>query len=402
MQPSTNYRKTSLVQMPSTCYIEIIETLEDLEKIEPFWEENLSTPQSNIELFKTVVNHRSQVEKPCVFAIHENEKVSAIIVGRVEKTQIPIKLGYKTLFRATAHQLVIIGGGFIGDFNHGVLSAFFIRVKEYAKENRLDLISISQIAKSSKIEASLDYSFKKSLQRIDSNNIIHWSLALPANWDEYLKRFSKKRRYWIKRLPRVLDKEFNNNWKIKKYTLNDEADSFTKLAEQIASNTYHRKIGVGFSANNEMQERIQSEASNGNLLGYILTIENQPCAFWYCTLFQEQIHLNSTGFDPSYRKFELGTILLSQLIADHCGTERSSVDFGLGDANYKQRFASESHIEFSTQLYSQFFYSRILSSVLWLNSYLGKILKCTLDRLGATETLKTYWRKRMVKPKNHV
>jgi hypothetical protein len=205
---------------------------------------------------------------------------------------------------------------------------------------------------------------------------------------------SKKRRYWLNRLPKVLDRDFPQAWSIVRYASVDEAPAFAVAAEQVARITYHRSLGVGFIDNAETRGRLILDAQRGQLRAYLLLIGNQPVAFWYCSEYGRVLHLASTGYDPSHRSYEPGTVLLLRVFQDaiEAGVER--VDFGLGDADYKQRFGNEHFLEANFLLFPKTLRGLGLNALLSFLRIANRVAKAGLDRLRLTQRLKTFWRRR--------
>jgi CelD/BcsL family acetyltransferase involved in cellulose biosynthesis len=84
-----------------------------------------------------------------------------------------------------------------------------------------------------------------------------------------------------------------------------------------------------------------------------------------------------------------------KIFQDYCGTEVKMIDFGEGDADYKQRFGSDHFTEKTIYVFSR------SARGLWLNGLHSVMVVGTkfavnlLNRLRVTQRLKTLWRRRL-------
>jgi hypothetical protein len=264
------------------------------------------------------------------------------------------------------------------------------------QEQKIDLAIFEQIKVDSFERDAVKKVFGcawRALEKEDSN---HWLMSLPATWYEFLKGRNRKHRYWLNRLPRVLDREFGGQWNIKCYDSQALAMEFVDAAELVASKSYHRSLEVGFRRDKEYIERIALDARYGRLRGYVLFIQDEPKAFWYCFVYQSTLHLVATGFDPSCRDYEVGTILLMKVFQEHCGTDVKMVDFGPGDADYKRRFGSSYFVESSVYVFSSSVRGFCLHALHSTTTFVNKLGKSLLDRLKITQRVKTFWKRRLI------
>ena len=71
--------------------------------------------------------------------------------------------------------------------------------------------------------------------------------------------------------------------------------------------------------------------------GWVLYLQGVPCAFWDGLLYGRTFLTSTTGYDPAYHEYRLGNFLLQKVVEDLIQNETAeTVDFGFGDAQYKQ------------------------------------------------------------------
>jgi hypothetical protein len=375
--------------------IKAITSLLELKEVRGLWEENQWHPNADFEFFSLIVSTRPQIISPCVFVLSQKGKAISLLAGRIEHATMPLRLGYATLARLPVRRIVIIEGAFMGDRSESNWSALLLFMDRFLIRGAIDYAFFEQVHIGSSFHTRAREMFSSDRFKPAHEPSEHWLMSLPESWDAFLKTRSKKHRYWLKRLENILNKEFPGKWTIRRYTLAAETGEFLRAAETIAKTTYHRSLAVGFSLNEENEKRINLEARRDQLRGYILFINDEPKAFWYCTIYQKRLYLCSTGYLPDLRSYEVGTILLMKVFRDHCGSNVDMVDFGLGEAGYKQRFGSEHFSEASHALFAQSARGRWLSSTQQLMQLLTKGAKGTLDRLNITQKFKTMWRRKL-------
>ena len=141
-------------------------------------------------------------------------------------------------------------------------------------------------------------------------------MTSPDSLDDFLKKMTSKHRYWLRRLPRVLERDYSGKVTYKCYQRGDDLDRLFVDAEEIAKKTYQRDLGAGFVDNAEMRQRLFLSADKGRLRAYLLYVDDKPCAFWIGTLYGKVFYLDFTGYDAAFKRYEPGTILLMWVIED--------------------------------------------------------------------------------------
>lgn len=375
--------------------VKAITALAELEGVRPFWDAAKPVPGADYEHFVMAIGRRTNILSPCVLEVSQHGKTLALWPGRIETAILPLRLGYATLGKINVRQAVFIAGGFMGLQTEATMDALLSFTSQLLLAQKLDLAIFEHVAAASPLHGSTQRVLRRGQLSPVRDDSTVWLMKLPQSYDEFLKSRSKKHRYWLKRLVSVLDREFAGKWTVKKYTSQDEAREFAEAAEMVAKSTYQRSMGVGFHLNQESRERIEQEARGGRLRGYLLWLENEPKAFWHCFVHQDTLYLAATGYDPGLAGYELGTVLLMKIFQEYCGTEVATVNFGLGDAGYKQRFASDHFVLTTLYVFSRTLRGLRLNVLRSSLAFSTKLGKAVLNRLQVTQRVKTLWRRRM-------
>jgi pimeloyl-ACP methyl ester carboxylesterase len=376
--------------------VQVVETLPIQGALHSFWDAASFDPLVDPQLYALVIESRSASASPCVFVACSTEgTVRAALVGRVERSAVLLRLGYITLARLPVRQLVVLRGGWLGDTEPPVMDRLFDAVDTLLRERGLHRIVFERISIDGALATYVASRYGLDITTVSCQAQPHWIADLPSSPDEFLASRSSKHRYWLKRLPRVLDRDFPKRWSIKKCADAHSVEEYLNDLTTIAATTYHQAIGAGFMPTSEYIGRIRLDAVRGQLRGYILEIDGVPTAYWYCSLYKSVLHLHATGYTPAMRRYELGTVLLVELIGDQCKAGVSLIDFGLGDADYKQRFGSRSYLEAGFSIYRNSLRGACLLAAEKAVSGLDRQARALLLRVGGTQRIKTLWKRRL-------
>ena len=170
--------------------------------------------------------------------------------------------------------------------------------------------------------------------------IIH----LADNWEDYLAGIDKKQRHEIRRkMRRASEDPQEIRWYIVEEAdkLDAEMDAFFDL---MVLDDEKREFLT--DTMREQMRSIMRWAFNEKILQLsFMTIAGNKAAAYLCFDFQERVWVYNSGFDPQYREFSPGWVMLGYLIQHAIESGKKSFDFMRGDEDYKYRFgAAESHV----------------------------------------------------------
>lgn len=374
--------------------VKILCTAGEIATCQAAWEEFQQHPNVDFGFFGLINKVRSQ--SPCVLELQQGGTTRGLWVGRIEERNLPVEFGYLKLGTVRVKQLNILTGGIMGDASEDSCRVLLQGALRLLETHQLDYIALSNINCNHVLYRLATRQVASWLCR-DFGVIPkeHWKMTLPASFDDFMKKRSKKHRYWLKRMARMLEDDFPKQVKLQAFTKLEEVGEFCRAADAVARLTYQHQLGSAFSDNEEYRSRCQLLAAQGSLRGYILYVKEKPVAYWFATAYRQALHLNYTGYDPEFRKYEVGTVLFMKMIEDHCGSSVQEIDFGLGSALYKERFGDVSFPEATVRIY------RFSGKALFVNLLMGgsaKVtagLKAMLGKLGLLQKIKTFWRTRM-------
>ncbi len=367
----------------------------ELEPLRPDWERLNRDPNAEPEFFRLINSIRDSVVRPHVIALRKRGLLTGLVVARLVRTQFQCSIGYKTLRVGTVRQIEVLHGGLVGDCGGHCATLIVDELIAALGRNEADVVFLSYPDTASDVfRAALERPRRHYRDRVIQAQP-HWRTRLPASLDGFLGRLSQKHRYWIRRMGRLLEAEFPGRIEHRRFSDYADIDSLASDLEAVAEKTYQRGLGDGFTKIREQVARLEFCRRQGWSVGRVICIDGRPCAFWMGTVYRNVFHSEATGYDPAYRKNELGTIVFMKLIEDLCQARVEAIDFGLGDALYKQRFGEERWDEACVRIFAPSWRGLRFSLLRTFVERPALAARRLAERLGIDQRLRTLWRRRL-------
>ena len=179
--------------------------------------------------------------------------------------------------------------------------------------------------------------------------IVPWTrrpLELPPSFEEFVASRSSNTRWRIRRDARRLAETFGDRLRVEIVRDPSGLDRLVRDADIVARATYQRALGAGFSDTPEQRALAAVGLEHGWVRGYLLRLREEPIAYWLCSTYRDTILIRTAGYDPRHSELRVGLFLLMRVIEDAIADPAlHRLDFGPGDAAYKQQFSNESRQE---------------------------------------------------------
>lgn len=394
------HRVNAMNEVAPRYRVEVLKSHLKIEMLREFWNSCNPCRDADLDFFLFIVDIFPAAERPHVVVLYEDDSPKALLAARLEVASVPVKLGYFVLPVPELRILQIVHGGWLGDISEA--------------NAKLLVGSIINSLAIGEADAAL-------LHSPDSNSpLVRFARGLPHWWcsdrlvspqtrrvrdlfgpaGSFLDSLSKNERYQQRRRARILEQEKPDH-RIESFNAPADVDRLMRDAEAVAARSYQRGLGVGFSDTPVTRSRVQFEAREGWLRGYILYLEDRPCAFWIGSL-RDQVFLSDyLAFDPAYAKYAPGTYLMLKVIEELHGEASDEpvrlVDFGIGDAAYKERLASRHWQQSTVYIFAPrvkaLFVNALRSSVGLANGLAKRLLRLT----PWLESVRKKWRKGVTK-----
>jgi hypothetical protein len=376
--------------------IRVVESIDEIEKLRPIWEGMQKHFNSDIDMFLMNLGARQCILQPYVLLLLLDGRPLAILAGRIEEVRFKLKIGFKTINGPMTRQLVIIYHGLIGDASQSTSELFIAELMRAFAKKHIDAVWFYSLQVDSELyrAAQIIPSF---FGRDHGAEIgYHWSAKLPSSGvDEFLKKISSKHRYWLRRLPKVLEKDHPGRIEYKIFTASSDVARLCEDCEEVASKTYHRALAVGFTDDEPGRRRLMLWAEKQALRGYVLYIDGKPNAFWIGTRYASSFHLDYTGYHPDFKKYELGTILFMKMVEDLICNGVDELDFGLGTLWYKERFGEKSKPEGSIYIFAPSIKGVLINVIRMSVNMFAENAKWLLKRAGIFAKVKNRLRNKL-------
>ncbi len=163
-----------------------------------------------------------------------------------------------------------------------------------------------------------------------------------GSFADYLGKFGSKERNTLKRKVRKYSDAAGEHF-LRSFRTVDEVAPFLVLAQMLAPLTYQDRLyGNQVHDTPDWRQLLEQTASQDRFRGFVAMKGDQPTAFWLFTRLGEVLLSEYTGFDPNEHALSPGVVLLHGVLESMFADPQLAVlDFGEGDAAYKEHFGTE-------------------------------------------------------------
>lgn len=310
------------------------------------WDALARHPNADRQVYDLTIESHGKTSTPVLLATSdEHGAINALIIGRQEPTVVEFRIGYTCLFRFTTTALNIVYGGVLGTVAASDASAILRAVDQAIRKTGVSLVKFSPLPVESALYKAVNQDINAFRRQWKVDPYRHFVLDLPKDFNKFLERLSAKHRSSIRRYRKKLDNAFPEPVTI---VLDKGEESIRALCgtiERVAATTYQRGMGRGFFHNTSWERRLTIEAERGALRVFIMYSGSTPLAFWIFVTQSNVAHSVATGYQPSVSAFTPGTLLLIDAVETFIEEALDTIDWGLGYADYKQRFSNREWLE---------------------------------------------------------
>jgi hypothetical protein len=381
----------------SNLSVRTLRTTDEICQISELWHSWQHHPNSALEFYLMILRARPAILRPHVLVVYRNGQPVTMLVGRVEDQRMDLKLGYASPWKPWARALVLIYGGLLGESSTETCQALIRSILESLREGEADFAFFNFLHK----DCSL-LKWSRTLPGMLSRDLFtgtqpHRSMHLPRTAEELYNGLPSKQRKNQRWQAKKFERAFPEKLKIRCFHEPAALDEMFADVEVVAKKTYQRGLGVGFVDNPEMRERMSLAAKSGWLRAYVLYIAENPCAFWIGSAVDDAFYSSYLGYDPAYMQYSPGMYLIMKVLEQFCNGDNSqrlqTVDFGLGDAQYKQVLGDISWEETSTYIFAPSLKGYALNLLRAPIVSLDGFAKKVLDGTKVLLKIKRVWRK---------
>ena len=350
------------------------------------------------DFFLALIESRETCERPHVVVVRRDGEAVAMLVARIDRVPVPCRVGYWSAWTPAIRAIAAVHDGFIGHVTEETTRAVLESLSASVACGEADGASIPAV----RLDAPLAQLARqgRALRLVGSmRGRNHWGIALPETLDAYLATFTKGARKPLRRHANHLERDYAGRTELRSYRGLEDIEAVFRDLPRLAGRTYQSALAAGFEDTPFMRRVTALTMERGQFRAYVLYLAGEPVAYWHGYVFGGVLRTVTTGFDPAYADYRVGTYTLLALIADACTDPAvESIDFGIGDAEYKQRFGNVHWLDADLLLLGRRLRPRVVRSVRRTTDIVDRAARFTVERAGIGREVKRRWRQRMTTP----
>lgn len=379
----------------------VANTPADVEKLREAWESYpLANMDADLDYFLAVCAADPDVIEPHVLVLPRADAEPILVAARLVDQRFPVRLGYQRLSSAHARSLVVSFGGVLGASGPADFAAVRTALTEVLAGGAADVVVLQKTNVASPWFAHVDATVKPS-RRLVRPDAVLWTSELPDSWDALLAARSAKSRRQIRYDDNKLRRAYDGRLELRSIgpsgvTDRSEQDLVLDDMRAIAAASYQRGLGVSV-VDSPLQAALLSAArERGWLRVWMLYVDGEAAAFWWGVVRGGVLSIGSPGFLPEFAKDRVGYYTLRRMIEDACADpEISTIDYGPGDADYKERFGTQSARVADVLLFARRPRPLSLHGLLRSQDRAVSLAKRAVEKGGRTDELRRRWRARL-------
>jgi hypothetical protein len=320
---------------------------EEVEALRPVWEGfDRDVVTADLDYHLMVVDRSPEAVRPHVLLLEQDGAPGTLVVGRVEDIQLPARIGYKTVSRPSVRALTVSYGGVLGREDDQAAAAVMAELAAVLRRGEADVARLRNL----KVGSPLHRVARSSPGILTRERLAlparHWRARLDGSFEDYLGRRSAKTRSNLRRYGRRFEAAFPDGIELRAFRDPAELDQLLDDTQAVYGQTYQQGLGVGFSDSGIEREVTTLTLERGWFRGFVLYVDDAPRAFWHGIRYGGVFSTGPTGYDPAFASHRVGMYLLGRMVEELSRDDGLEwIDFGFGDAEYKQHFGDESWLE---------------------------------------------------------
>jgi hypothetical protein len=336
------------------------------------------------------------VTTPYVAVVEHHEAITGLVAARVGRVDLPARVGYARFRRSRPQGILTVSGGVLGSIDHDAAALVVDDLLRRLESGRAQVVLLRHLAVGSALHQAAT-TLPRYLQRQHASHChLHWELDLPHSLEAFLASRSRSTRRSLTRCRNRLRRDFGDGLAIRVFDDPEELDRMLADMDAIAARSWQGPLGVAFRDTPQNRRRARFGLEHGWYRAYVLYIDGRPVAFEQGYAYRGRFIIGRPGYDPAFASHEPGTFLLLSVIEDLCADPAVSVlDYGVGDADYKSRFANRSTEAEDVLLFAPSASGGLLNLMHAVTLRTAAGTERLLRRTGLYEPLKRRWRKRL-------
>jgi hypothetical protein len=382
--------------------VEVARTFADVERLALLWDAiPWQREEAERAFFLARARARPDTLAPFAIFVLDGERPVGALAGRIDSRRLPAKLGYTTLYAPRVRLLHVIDGGVYLP-EPATLEAAQAAVRAALQAREFDAVALPHLPLDSPVLDAFESLGGPWRHQRRTRAQPRRRLVLPDSFEQFVASRSANTRWRIRRDARRLAAAFGDDLSLEIVREPSQLERLFTDAERIARATYQRALGAGFADTPERRALTDVALANGWLRGYLLYLRGEPIAFWICSVYRGTLLIRLTGYDQAYAELRVGLFLLTKVIEDAIDDPAVAiVDFGQGEAAYKQQLGDTSELERDLIVFAPTLRAVRINLLRNIVLVFADGARRALDATQLTDRVRSGWRDRLRKPRIH-
>ena len=376
-------------------HVETARTEHEVEQLRDWWQEMpITDVDANIDYFLTVVRTDPSVRRPHVMRITPDGEEPVLVVARLVDQRFGATVSGTRTGSITAPALVVSFNGVVGASSAAQHRAATAAVADALAAREADVAVFQKTDRTGELFSHL-VSHGSRLRRLARPVESSWTARLPDSWDALLAARSSKSRRQIRFDDNKLRRVYGDRLRMRRLDLPEHSNRLFPDVSAVAARSYQRGLGVSLLDSGVQEALIDLARDQGWLRVWMLYIDERPVAFWWGIRHAGVLSIGSPGYLPEYSKDRVGYYVLRRMLEDAANDPGTQViDFGTGDADYKERFGDLRSEVTDVLLFARRPRVVAVRTFLVLQERGVAIARAGVAKAGWTEDLRRWWRHR--------
>jgi CelD/BcsL family acetyltransferase involved in cellulose biosynthesis len=278
--------------------------------------------------------------RPHVIRVDPAGGPPALVVARLARNTYRWKVGYRTLARLSAPTIVVAFDGVLGCTDESGYARVVDVLREQVDSGEAAAVLFPKVEVGSLLWRALDGCATPARLAYGPRAVRH-TLTLPESWEALMALRSTKSRKALRYDDTRFHRTFGDRMTLRRYGPDDQDPDLLRDMKLVAAHAYQRGLGVDDLEGPTSSALLALAREKGWLRAWVLYLDDRPVAFWWGTVYAGTLSLGTPGYLPELAKERVGHYTLRRMIEDACADPQiREINFGHGDAEYKERFAN--------------------------------------------------------------
>ena len=324
--------------------VTVATTSDEVERLRPVWEQmQVADVDADIDFFLAVIAADPSALRPHVVGVARDGHPPLLVVSRIVRQRFAVKLGYRTLFWTTSTAAIIPFSGIMGCADESEASIVLKALCVSLEGSDVDVVVAQKLAEDSP-ERRAANGVGSRWRRVNRELVPLRFTDVPDSWETFLARRSTKSRRQLRYDENRVRKSLGSRMELRRLDGQDDGDQMIADMEAVARHSYQHAMGLSMVGSPVQHALIGLAARKGWLRVWMLYVDGAPVAFWWGLLYRGVLTIMTPGFLPSHATDRVGHYTFMQMLTDLCDDpETHTINYGPGDAGYKERFGTRVH-----------------------------------------------------------